>query len=152
MASLNKVMFIGNLGRDPETTYGSSGAAVTKFSIGMSDYWVDKASGEKKQHTEWARVVTFGKLAEICGKYLKKGMPVYVEGKQKTTSYEKDGATRYSTDTIASVVNMLGSKPKEGTQNNHPTPQNRPDQNRTQPDFDPFAGGGCMFPDDGIPF
>ncbi len=110
MASLNKVMLIGNLGRDPEVSYTPSGMAVARLNIATTDVWTDKATGEKKEKTEWHRVVVFAKQAENCGRYLTKGRPVYVEGKLQTTSYEKDGVTRYNTDIIASAVQFLGGR------------------------------------------
>ncbi|GAB6095527.1 hypothetical protein JCM14469_17790 [Desulfatiferula olefinivorans] len=116
MASLNKVMLIGNLGRDPEVSYTPSGMAVARFSIATTDVWNDKASGEKKEKTEWHRIVAFAKLAETCGRYLTKGKQVYIEGRLQTTSYEKDGITRYSTDIIASTMQFLGQKGDGGFQ------------------------------------
>ena len=110
MASINKAILIGNLGRDPELSYTPDGRAVARFSIATSQQWTDKETGEKKERTEWHRIVTFGKLAEICGEYLSKGKQVYVEGRIQTSSYEKDGITRYSTDIIASQMQMLGPK------------------------------------------
>ena len=110
MASLNKVMIIGNLGKDPEVSYTPSGMAVARFSVATKDFWTDKATGEKKEKTEWHRIVVFAKLAENCGRYLAKGRPVYVEGRLQTSSYEKDGITRYNTDIIANAVQFLGAR------------------------------------------
>jgi single-strand DNA-binding protein len=110
MASINKVILIGNLGRDPELSYTPGGLAVARFNIATSEQWNDKETGGKKERTEWHRIVAFGKLAEICGEYLAKGRSVYIEGRIQTSSYEKDGITRYSTDIIASQMQMLGSK------------------------------------------
>ena len=110
MASLNKVTLIGNLGRDPEVSYTQGGLAVARFSIATSESWKDKATGERKEKTEWHRIVVFGKLGEICGEYLFKGKQVYIEGRLQTSSWEKDGITRYSTDIIASEMKMLGPK------------------------------------------
>ena len=115
MASLNRVTLIGNLGRDPETRYSQGGAAITNFSIATTEKWNDK-SGQKQEETTWHRVVTFGKLAEICDKYLKKGSSVYIEGRIKTGSYEKDGQTHYTTDINASSVQFLGSADKSERQ------------------------------------
>lgn len=105
---INKAILIGNLGRDPETRQTSGGAQVTSFSIATTEAWTDKATGEKKENTEWHRVTTFGKLAEVAGEYLKKGSAVYVEGRIKTSKYEKDGQTHYSTEIVASDMQMLG--------------------------------------------
>src|ERR1019366_6058380 len=98
MASINKVILIGNVGRDPETRFLPSGSAVANISIATTDTWKDKTSGEKKEATEWHRVVFFGRLAEIVGEYLKKGSQVYVEGRLQTRKYEKDGQDHYSTE------------------------------------------------------
>ena len=110
MASLNKATLIGNLGRDPEVSYTQGGLAVAKFSIATTETWKDKATGDRKDKTEWHRIVAFGRLAEICGEYLSKGKQVYIEGRLQTSSWEKDGITRYSTDIIASEMKMLGPK------------------------------------------
>jgi single-strand DNA-binding protein len=111
MASVNKVILIGNLGRDPETRYTADGAAVTNITIATSDRWKDKASGEMKEATEWHKVAFFGRLAEIAGEYLKKGRSVYVEGKLRTRKWQdKDGQDRYTTEVIGDVMQMLGSR------------------------------------------
>ena len=111
MASVNKVILIGNLGRDPETRYTADGAAVTNITIATSDRWKDKATGEMKEATEWHKVAFFGRLAEIAGEYLKKGRPVYVEGKLRTRKWQdKDGQDRYTTEVIADNMQMLGSR------------------------------------------
>jgi single-strand DNA-binding protein len=114
MASLNKVMIIGNLGKDPEVSYTPSGMAVARFSVATTDYWNDKATGERKEKTEWHRIVAFAKLGETCGRYLTKGKSVYVEGRLQTTSYEKDGITRYTTDIIASTIQFIGPRGEGG--------------------------------------
>ncbi|QJR16314.1 single-stranded DNA-binding protein [Usitatibacter palustris] len=109
MASVNKVILVGNLGRDPETRYIPDGGAVTNISVATTETWKDK-SGEKQEKTEWHRVAFFGKLAEIAGEYLKKGSQVYVEGRLQTREWEKDGVKRYSTEIIADRMQMLGSR------------------------------------------
>jgi single-strand DNA-binding protein len=114
MAGLNKVMIIGNLGRDPEIRYSQQGTAVVNFSVATSDTWIDKNTGQRQERTEWHRIVVFGKQAENCEKYLSKGRQVYVEGKLRTSSYEKDGQTHYATDIIADTVHFLGSKQDSG--------------------------------------
>ena len=115
MASLNKCTFIGNLARDPDTKYLPSGDAVTTITIGVSESWKDKATGEKKELTEWVRITFFGKLAEIAAQYLKKGSSVYVEGRLRTTKYnDKDGIEKYSTDIKADSMQMLGGKSDGG--------------------------------------
>lgn len=111
MASVNKAIIVGNLGKDPESRFMADGKAVCNFSIATTDSWKDKNSGEKKEATEWHRVSAFGKLAEICGEYLKKGSAVYVEGKIKTRKWQdKDGQDRYTTEIIADQMQMLGGK------------------------------------------
>ena len=107
---INKAILIGNLGRDPEVSYTPSGTAVAKFSIATSERWKDKNTGEMQERTEWHRITAFGKLGEICGEYLSKGRQVYIEGRIQTSSWEKDGITRYTTEIIASDMKMLGTK------------------------------------------
>ena len=116
MASLNKVTLIGNLGKDPETKYMPSGDSMTNITLATTETWKDKATGEKKEATEWHRVTFFGKLAEIAAQYLKKGSSVYVEGSLRTRKYvDKDGVEKYATDIKADEMKMLGGKP-EGQQ------------------------------------
>ncbi len=111
MASVNKVILVGNLGRDPETRYSTSGAAICNITIATSRQWKDKASGEKREETEWHRVVFYDRLAEIAGEYLKKGRPVYIEGRLKTRKWQdKEGQDRYTTEIIAEEMQLLGSR------------------------------------------
>lgn len=108
---INKVIVVGNIGKDPETRYTASGSAITTISVATSEQWKDKQTGENKEHTEWHRVQFFGRLAEIAGEYLKKGSQVYVEGKLKTDKYtDKEGIERYATNIIANEMQMLGSR------------------------------------------
>lgn len=110
MASVNKVILVGNLGRDPETRYAPDGGAITNVSIATTETWKDK-NGEKQEKTEWHRVVFFSKLAEIAGEYLKKGSQVYVEGRLQTRKWQdKDGQDKYSTEIVADRMQMLGSR------------------------------------------
>lgn len=110
MASVNKVILIGNLGADPETRFLPSGDAVANIRIATTDNWKDK-SGDKQEHTEWHRVSFFGKLAEIAGEYLKKGSPVYIEGRIRTRKWQdKEGQDRYSTEIVADRIQLLGSR------------------------------------------
>lgn len=109
MASVNKVILVGNLGRDPEVRYMPNGEAVCNFSIATTENWKDKA-GVKQEKTEWHNIVMYRKLAEIAGEYLAKGRPVYIEGRLQTRKWEKDGVTRYSTEIIADSMQMLGGK------------------------------------------
>ncbi len=111
MASINKVILVGNLGRDPETRYMPDGGAVTNVSIATTDTWKDKTSGEKKEATEWHRVVFFNRLAEIAGEYLKKGSQVYVEGRLRTRKWQdKEGQDKYSTEIVCDTMQMLGGR------------------------------------------
>jgi len=111
MASVNKVIIVGNLGRDPETRYMPSGDAMTSITVATTDSWKDKATGDKKEQTEWHRITFFGKLAEIAGQYLKKGSQVYVEGSLRTRKYtDKDGVEKYATDIKADSMQMLGGR------------------------------------------
>ena len=143
MAGINKVILIGRLGRDPEIRYTPDGRAIANFSIATSEEWRDKDSGEKKERTEWHRIVVFGKMGEICGQYLSKGRQVYLEGRLQTRSWEKDGVTRYTTEIVANDVQFLGS---------------RNDQESSRPAAGGGAGGdypGPAYPDaqdDDIPF
>lgn len=111
MASINKVIIIGNLGRDPELRYTPSGAAVCNVSVATTRSWKDKDSGEKVEETEWHRVVFYDRLAEIAGEYLKKGRPVYVEGRLKTRKWQdKDGKDNYTTEIVADQMQLLGGR------------------------------------------
>jgi single-strand DNA-binding protein len=114
MASVNKVILMGNLGRDPEVRYMPNGEAVANFSIATTENWKDK-SGQKQEKTEWHNIVMYRKLAEIAGEYLKKGRPVYIEGRLQTRKWEKDGVTRYSTEIIADQMQMLGGRDTGGS-------------------------------------
>lgn len=107
---VNKVIIVGNLGRDPEVKYMSNGNAVTKLAVATSEVWKDKTSGEQQEKTEWHPIIAFGKLAEIMGQYLKKGSKVYVEGKLQTRMWEKEGQKHYTTEIIASEFQMLDGK------------------------------------------
>ena len=110
MASVNKVILLGNLGRDPETRYTTGGDAVTNLNIATSEQWKDK-SGEKQERTEWHRVVLFGRQAEVAGEYLKKGRSVYIEGRLQTRKYtDKDGVEKYSTEIVADRMQLIGGR------------------------------------------
>ncbi len=139
MASVNKVILIGNLGRDPETRYMSNGDAVTNIALATTEVWKDK-SGEKQEKTEWHRVTFYRKLAEIAGEYLKKGRPVYVEGRLETRKWtDKNGVDRYTTEIIATDMKMLGSRSgsdsfdsSERDEHEQPTPaRSSPSKNNT---------------------
>ena len=116
MSSLNKVLIIGNLGKDPETRYAPSGDAICNLTIATSESWKDKATGEKKESTEWHRVVFFGKVAEIANQYLRKGSKIYVEGSLRTRKWQdNNGQDRYTIEIRGDEMKMLGPKP-EGQQ------------------------------------
>ncbi|MCX7164036.1 MAG: single-stranded DNA-binding protein [Betaproteobacteria bacterium] len=111
MASVNKAIIVGNLGKDPETRYMPNGEAVCNITVATSERWKDKTTGEKKEITEWHRVVFYRKLAEIAGQYLKKGSPVYIEGRIRTRKWQdKEGQDRYTTEIEANEMQMLGSR------------------------------------------
>ena len=111
MASVNKVILIGNLGRDPEVRYAPSGAAICNIGLATTRNWKNKESGERQEETEWHRVVLFDRLAEIAGEYLKKGKSIYVEGRLKTRKWtDKDGAEKITTEIIAQEMTMLGGR------------------------------------------
>lgn len=112
---INKVILVGNLGRDPEVRYTADGRAVANFSMATSEKWKDKNTGEMVERTEWHNIVAWGKLGEICGEYLAKGRQVYIEGRLQTRSWEKDGVTRYTTEVIASEMKMLGARDSSGS-------------------------------------
>ena len=118
MAGINKAIIVGRLGRDPEVRYTTDGRAISNFSIATSDEWKDKDTGEKKERTEWHRIVAFGKLGEICGEYLSKGRQIYIEGRIQTREWEdKEGNKRYTTEIVASQMLMLGTKDSGGSTN-----------------------------------
>ena len=107
---VNKVILVGNLGRDPETRYAQNGTAVTRFSVATSESWRDKASGEQQERTEWHNVVCFARLGEIAGEYLRKGSKVYIEGQLRTSSWEAEGQKKYRTEINAREMQMLDSR------------------------------------------
>lgn len=146
--SVNKMILIGNLGGDPETKDVDSGMLCT-FSIATNEKWKDK-NGQDQERVEWTRIVVWGKLAEICAKYLKKGKQVYVEGRKQTRQYEKDGVTHHMTECVASEVTFLGGGDR-GDRDDGPPPSGRR-ENKQQPtsrgNQPPPPRGG----DDDIPF
>ena len=112
---VNKVILVGNLGKDPEVRYSPNGGAVANITIATSESWKDKTSGEKQEKTEWHRVVFFGRLAEIAGEYLKKGAQIYIEGRLQTRKWhDKEGKDRYTTEIVANEMQMLGSREGRG--------------------------------------
>ena len=126
MASVNKVIIVGNLGADPETRYLPSGEAVANIRVATTETWKDKQSGDKKEATEWHRISFFGRLAEIAGEYLKKGSQVYVEGSLRTRKWQdKDGQDRYSTEIRGDVMQMLGRREGGGDPRTEPAMQSK---------------------------
>jgi single-strand DNA-binding protein len=123
MAGVNKVIIVGRLGQDPEMKAVGQGATVTRLNVATSENWVGK-DGQKQERTEWHRIVVWGKLAEICGKYLAKGRQVYVEGRLQTRSWEDNGQKKYSTEIVASTVQFLGSASGEASQGDRSMNQN----------------------------
>ena len=157
MASVNKAILVGHLGKDPETRYAPSGDAICNITLATSEAWRDKATGEKREATEWHKVAFFGKLAEIAGQYLRKGSQVYIEGSIRTRKWQdKDGQDRYTTEIRADEMKMLGSRQdgdggqsqQSGTRGNRsnsaPPPSAPPPRNP--------PGGGFGDFDDDIPF
>lgn len=136
---INKAILVGRLGKDPEVRYTPDGMMVTNFTMATDEQWKDK-NGERAQRTEWHRIVTFGKLAEICGKYLNKGKLVYVEGRIQTRSWDdKEGVKRYTTEIVASDMKMLDSKGQKG------------DGYPEEPAAPPASANGSLADDD-VPF
>lgn len=170
MASVNKVILVGNLGRDPEVRYSPDGAAICNLSVATTSQWKDKNSGERREETEWHRVVMYNRLAEIAGEYLKKGRSVYIEGRLKTRKWQdKDtGADRYSTEIVADQMQMLGGRDGGGGEGGgygggggyEDAPQRQPRQQaqrpapQQRPAAQPAGGGAANLTDmdDDIPF
>lgn len=147
---VNKVILVGNLGKDPEVRYMPSGGAVTSVTIATSESWKDKQSGEQKERTEWHNVVFYNRLAEIAGEYLKKGSQIYVEGSLRTEKYEKDGVTKYSTKIIANEMQMLGGRGGAGSAGSSDFGGGAPAKSQSAPAA--AAGAGFDDFDDDIPF
>lgn len=150
---VNKVILVGNLGKDPEVRYSPNGSAVANVTIATSESWKDKTSGEKQERTEWHRIVFFGRLAEIAGEYLKKGAQIYVEGRLQTRKWQdKDGKDRYTTEIVANEMQMLGSRGGAGMPSE---PAHEP-AGAHEPAAARSSGNGAKAPagdfDDDIPF
>ncbi|TQV61655.1 MAG: single-stranded DNA-binding protein, partial [Halothiobacillaceae bacterium] len=161
---VNKVILVGTLGRDPETRYMPSGGAVTNLRIATSESWKDKATGEKRETTEWHSVSMFDKLAEIAAQYLRKGSQVYIEGSLRTRKWQdKDGQDRYTTEIRATDMQMLGGRPGGASDSGYDAPQSsesRPSAPRPRQEPSPAPapapqqdnwGGGGGFDEDDIP-
>ena len=126
MAGINKVIIVGHLGNDPEMRRMPNGEAVANISVATSEAWTDKNTGERREVTEWHRIVFYRKLAEICGQYLKKGAQVYIEGRLRTRKWQdQNGQDRYTTEIQGDVMQMLGTRPQsvDGANNPQPMPQ-----------------------------
>lgn len=151
MASVNKVILVGNLGKDPETRYMPNGDQVTNITVATSETWKDKSSGEQKEATEWHRVVFFRRLAEIAGQYLKKGSQVYIEGSLKTRKWQgQDGQDRYTTEIVANEMKMLGKR-EGGQSSDAPSDSGHSEPRKSAPEQK--TGGGTFNDfDDDIPF
>lgn len=153
---VNKVILVGNLGRDPEVRYSPNGQAVANVTIATSESWKDKNTGEKQERTEWHRIVFWGKLAEIAGEYLKKGSQIYVEGRLQTRKWtDKEGHEKYTTEVVANEMQMLGSRqgggapPSEFNQE-EPASMSAAPAGASRAPSTAKAGGGDF--DDDIPF
>lgn len=157
MASVNKVILIGNLGKDPEVRYAPSGSAICNITLATSRQWKDKTSGERQEETEWHRVVFFDRMAEVAGEYLKKGKSVYIEGRLKTRKWtDKEGVDKYTTEVMADRMEMLGSREGGGGGGGDETaaaPRSAPAP-RPAPVSKPAAKSATGFEDmdDDIPF
>jgi len=142
MASVNKVIILGNLGADPETRYTASGDAVCNIRVATTESWKDKNSGEKREVTEWHRIVFYRKLAEIAGQYLKKGSSVYIEGRIKTRKWQdKDGQDRYTTEIEATEMQMLGGRSGGISEGGNGFSQGNDDGRGNRPSRNQGAGG-----------
>ncbi len=148
---VNKVILIGNLGKDPETRYSPNGSAVTNITLATSEFWKDKNTGEQKEKTEWHRVVFFNRLAEIAGEYLRKGSKVYIEGRLQTRKWQdQNGNDRYTTEIVASEMQMLDSRSGGSAGFNQDNGQ-AGQRNAPAAAPEPVAAAGADFDDD-IPF
>lgn len=154
MASVNKVILVGNLGADPETRYAASGDAICNIRLATTDSWKDKNSGEKREVTEWHRVVLYRKLGEVAGQYLRKGSQVYIEGKIKTRKWQdKDGQDRYTTEIEADTMQMLGSRGQGASDGSSaPAPRSQGNGGGGGPARRPAPSGGMNDFEDDIPF
>lgn len=148
--SVNKAILIGNLGADPEVRNLPSGATVASCSVATTRRWTDKQTGEKREQTEWHRVIFFNRLAEIAGEYLKKGSKVYVEGRLQTRKWEKDGQDHYTTEIIGEVMHMLGGREENAATGNFDGKNERPPSASRNNASAPPSGDDDF--DDDIPF
>lgn len=159
MAAVNKVILVGNLGRDPEIRYTNETLAIANVSVATTSSWKDKATGERKEDTEWHRIVFYGRQAEVVGQYLKKGSAVYIEGRLKTRKWvDKDGVERYTTEIIAEQMQMLGSSQGQAQEYNNTPAQSQAQANDRfsspprQQQVQSHASQGFEHMEDDIPF
>jgi single-strand DNA-binding protein len=145
---INKVIIVGNLGRDPETRYLPSGGAVTNVSVATSKAWRDRDSGEQKERTEWHRVVFFNRLAEIASEYLKRGSKIYLEGELRTREWERDGQKHYTTEIVADEMQMLDGRGSMDGGNGQGPSGPGPSQSSGQGSAQASSGGGSRAADD----
>lgn len=148
---INKVILIGNLGRDPEVKQLPSGDSVANLAVATSESYKDKETGERKEVTEWHRVVAFRQLADVIGKYLTKGSKVYLEGSLRTRKYEQDGVEKYNTEIVVREMRMLGDK-ASASSNDTPAPAAKPAAKKTSKPAPAPVAAGDDFEDDDIPF
>ena len=152
MRGVNKVILVGVLGRDPETKTFPNGGSLTQFSIATPESWTDKNTGERKEHTEWHRIVASNRLGEIAQQYLKKGSKVYIEGKLKTHQWtDQNGQERYTTEISANELQMLDSKGDSNYQQNQ-SQNTQQGYAQPKPQAQPTAGGGTSDLEDDLPF
>lgn len=152
MRGVNKAILVGVLGRDPETKTFQNGGSLTQFSIATSESWTDKNTGERKEHTEWHRIVASNRLGEIAQQYLKKGSKVYIEGKLKTRQWtDQNGQERYTTEISANELQMLDSKGDSNYQQNQ-SQNTQQGYAQPKPQAQPTAGGGTSDLEDDLPF
>lgn len=146
---INKVFLVGNLGKDPEIRYSADGKAMASLSIATSETWKDKDSGEKKEKTEWHWLVAFGRLAEVCGEYLKKGSQIYIEGRLQTRKWQdKDGNDRYTTEIVINDLLMLGGRQGSGSGHGEHTADANAYRQASGGSSKPAATAGGDFDDD----
>ena len=151
MAGVNKVIIVGRLGKDPEVRYTTNGQAVANFTVATSENWTDKTSGQKQEKTEWHRIVVWGRLAELCRDYLKKGRQVYVDGRLQTRSWDdRDGTKKYTTEIIANTIQFLGTAPDKVETTNDGVDFVQPES--STPNFDAGMSPTTPINDDEIPF
>lgn len=150
---VNKVILLGRIGKDPETRYTTSGAAITNISIATSESWRDKQSGEMQERTEWHKVVFFNRLAEVAGEYLRKGAQVYVEGSLRTRKWQdQSGQDRYTTEIVANEMQMTGSRQDQDGNRGEPGAKSGRKAGGFREDHDSTEGEQQSLDDDDIPF